>query len=131
MKRGLLTLAAGLSLMSASVASAAPVTQDNFLLKTTGDLVNLCGADQKDPLYTAAVNFCHGFAVGTFRMVEIQEAASRIKRKQVCVANDPNATRESAIAAFVPWAADRPKTLASAPSDGFTEYLIAKFPCKK
>ena len=131
MKRTLLVLTASLAVMTAGGASAALVSQDNFLLKTTSDLVNLCGADQRDPLYTAAINFCHGFGVGTFRMVQIEEAASRTKRKQVCVENEPGTTRDSAIAAFVSWAADKPKVLATTPSDGFVEYLITKFPCKK
>jgi len=131
MKRGLLQFAMiGLALTAASGARAAPVTQDNFLLKTTGDLVALCGADKTDSMYTAAINFCHGFGVGTYRMVEIEEAALRPKRKSLCTA-DAGMSREQAMAGFASWAADKPKTLASPPSDGFTEYLLATFPCKK
>lgn len=131
MKRSLLaSVVAGLTLTAGTSAPAAQVTQDNFLLKTTGDLIVLCGANQNDPLYTAAVNFCHGFAVGAYRMLEIEEAASRTKRKQVCINEYPTVTRNSAIAGFVTWAADKPDVLATQPNDGLTQYLVNAFPCK-
>jgi len=132
MNRGLLTLmAAGFATTAATSGLGASVTRDTFLLKTTGDLVTLCGASQNDPQYTAAVSFCHGFAVGTYRMLEIEEAASRAKLKGVCVGADPTVTRNSAIAGFVTWAADKSDVLAAQPSDGFTQYLLSAFPCKQ
>ena len=132
MKRTVLaSVMAGLALTAATSGAAAQVTQDNFLLSTTGDLVALCGAGQNDPLYTAAVNFCQGFAVGTYRMLEIEEAASRTKRKSVCIDEDPTVTRNSAIAGFVTWAANKPDVLAARPGDGLTEYLLNAFSCKR
>jgi hypothetical protein len=131
MKRGILGFAAvGIVLATAGTARAAAVTEDNFLLKTTADLVALCSADQKDPLYTAAVNYCHGFAVGTYRMLEVEDAASRSKRKTVCL-QQSGQTRSQAMAGFVSWAADKPKVLGSTPSDGFSEYVMQAFACKK
>jgi hypothetical protein len=122
--------AVGLVLTAASGARAAPLTEDNFLMKTTADLVALCGADQKDPLYTAAVNYCHGFAVGTYRMMEIEDAASRKKQKTICV-QQSGVTRSQAIANFVTWAADKPKVLQAPPTDGFGQYVLESFACKK
>jgi Rap1a immunity proteins len=131
MKRGVLQLAAvGFVLASASGAKAAPATEDNFLLKTTADLVALCAADQKDPLYTAAVNYCHGFAVGTYRMLEVEDAASRKKHKDLCL-QQYAMTRSQAMAGFLTWVADKPKVLEMAPTDGFSEYLMQTFACKK
>jgi hypothetical protein len=134
MKSGLLKLAAVAAAITAAQgtatsARAAPVTQDDFMLATTANLVSLCGADKADPLYTAAINFCHGFAVGTYTMIQIEDAASRSKRKAICLPN-PSPTRDQAIAAFVAWASGRPKTLASSPTDGIGEYVMAQYPCK-
>jgi len=130
MKSGLLKLAAvAVAITAASGARAAPVTQDDFLLNTTANLVSLCGADKTDPLYTAAINFCHGFTLGTYTMLRIEDAASRSKHKAICMPNPPP-TRDQAIAAFVAWASSRPKTLASPPTDGLGEYLLAQYPCK-
>jgi hypothetical protein len=80
-------------------------------------------------LYTAAINFCHGFAIGTYTMIQIEDAASRSKRKAICMPNPPP-TRDQAIAAFVTWASGRPKTLASRPTDGIGEYVMSQYPCK-
>ena len=131
MIRGFLQVAAiGLVLTAASGAKAAAVTEDNFLLKATSDLVALCGADQKDPMYTAAVNYCHGFAVGTYRMMEIEDAASRMKHKAICFQQSAM-TRSQAITNFLTWVADKPKVLDTTPTDGFAQYVLEAFACKK
>jgi len=131
MKRAFLQIAAaGFVLAAASGAKAAPVSEDNFMLKTTADLVALCSADKADPLYTAAVNYCHGFAIGTYRMLEIEDQASRNKRKSLCV-DKSGMTRSQAISSFVTWAADKPKVMASAPTEGFGQYVLESFTCNK
>lgn len=111
-----------------SAAQAASVSQDDFLLATTANLVSLCTAAETDPLYTAARNFCHGFAVGTYRLMATVEAASTSKRKLFCVP-ESRPTRDQAITEFVQWARGRPKTLASSPTDGIIEYFIGQYPC--
>ncbi len=110
-------------------ARAATLSPDTFQLATTADLVALCSAPDTDPLYTPARNFCHGFAVGTYRAVATEVAASRSKHKLFCLTNS-GLTRDQAISAFVDWAKDRPKTLESSPTDGMIEYLAAQYPCK-
>jgi hypothetical protein len=80
-------------------SARATVTEQNFLVRNTGDLVALCSASQSDPLYTAAVNFCHGFAVGVFRVVA-EEDAARQSGKVICLPNPPP-SRNQALAAFV------------------------------
>ncbi|HEX3347479.1 MAG TPA: Rap1a/Tai family immunity protein [Acetobacteraceae bacterium] len=129
MRKRCLAFAGLASVALIASARAAPVTQDDFLVATTGNLVALCGAAETDPLYTAARNFCHGFGIGTYRALAIQEAASRAKRKMFCMPpNEP--TRDQAMAAFVQWASARPSTLASAPTDGIAEFLISHYPCR-
>jgi Ssp1 endopeptidase immunity protein Rap1a len=118
----------GIAAVAVCGAQAAPATQDDFQVQTTANLVALCSADQTDPLYTAAQNFCEGFVVGTYRLIAIQEAASTSRRRLFCpAASGP--TRNQAMADFVQWARGRPKTLASSPTDGIVEYLVTKYPC--
>jgi len=129
MKNGSLALAALLAgLAAVSRGEAAPVNRDDFQVETTANLVSLCSAAATDPLYTAAQNFCHGFATATYRMITVQQAATRGKRQLFCMPT-PQPTRDQAIAAFTQWASDRPKTLASSPSDGIVEYLVTQYPC--
>lgn len=114
--------------MAVSAARGAPVSRDDFQAETTGNLVSLCGASEADPLYTAAQNFCHGFAVGTYRTIMVQQMASQTKRKLFCVPDNPP-TRDQAIASFVQWASTRPTTLARPPVDGIVEFLVSQYPC--
>jgi hypothetical protein len=108
------------------IKANAAVTEDNFLLRTTGDLVDLCKATSADPYYTAAVNFCHGFAVGVYRVLESEERAE--PRHMFCV-SDRTPRRAEAIAAFVQWADAHPDQKNLGPADGIAAYLQQQFPC--
>jgi Rap1a immunity proteins len=110
-------------------AQATPVSRDDFQVGTTANLLSLCGATETDPLYTAAQNFCHGYAVATYRAIVKEQMASRAKRKLFCLPSNTVPTRDQAIADFVRWASARPATLSSSPTDGIAEYLAAQYPC--
>jgi len=122
---------AGLALCAAILPSAghAAVTEDTFQLRTTGDLVALCSATPPDPMMTAAVNFCHGFALGVFRVLDEENAARRVNRL-FCVP-DPTPSRTQILADFVQWARSTPGILDQRPADGLTSYLVKIFPCPR
>ena len=40
--------------------------EHNFVVDTTGDLIELCTVDRNEPLHKEAVNFCIGFLVGAY-----------------------------------------------------------------
>ena len=42
------------------------VSEDDFILDTTGDLMELCTVPSSDPLQGQAVSFCYGFLVGAY-----------------------------------------------------------------
>jgi hypothetical protein len=110
-------------------AQATPVNRDDFQVGTTANLLSLCGATESDPLYTAAQNFCHGYAVATYRAIVMEQMASRAKHKLFCLPSNTAPTRDQAIADFVRWASARPETLSSSPTNGIAEYLAAQYPC--
>jgi hypothetical protein len=109
--------------------TAFAVVEKNFEANTTGDLVALCGTPVTDTYYTAAINFCHGFALGT---VDYHEAAAQAEKRQplYCLPT-PRPSRNEAVAAFVAWAKERPAVLATAPSEGVIEFLAFRYPCGK
>jgi hypothetical protein len=121
----------GLALCATALAghAQAAVTEDNFLLRTTADLVELCSAAQSDPLYTAASNFCHGFAVGVFRVLQ-QEDMARKSRHLFCVP-DPAPTRNEGVAHFVEWAKTDPARMTPGPADGIATFLSQQYPCPR
>src|SRR5690349_2107074 len=83
--------------LSAGSAHAA-VTEDTFLLRNTGDLVELCSGAQSDPLYTAAVNFCQGFTVGVFRVLQ-EEDMAKLSQHMFCLPS-PTPSRNETISGF-------------------------------
>jgi hypothetical protein len=121
---------AGIALCAAALPAAgqAAVIEDTFQLRTTGDLVELCSVAPSDPMGTAALNFCHGFALGVYRVLETENAARRMG-KLFCLA-EPMPTRNQALADFVQWAKATPEVMSQAPADGLTGYLTRKYPCK-
>ncbi len=107
-------------------AARAQVAEENFLVRTTGDLVSLCASQPTDRLYTAAQNFCHGYAVGVYQTIEAQQSA--LQTRLFCPpAQMP--TRNEAIARFVTWAQASPARLDTAPPEGIAAYLAERLPC--
>jgi Rap1a immunity proteins len=120
-------LAICLTVSAGSVQAA--VTQDTFLLRNTGDLVDLCSAPQSDPLYTAAVNFCHGFTVGVFRVLQ-EEDMAKASRHMFCLPT-PMPSRNEGVANFVQWAKADPGRAALQPADAIATFLAQQFPCPR
>ncbi len=115
----------GLALIPLASLRAA-VTETNFHMQTAGDLVALCSPDQSDPLATAAINFCQGFAVGVYQTMSGLQAGMR--QKLFCPP-EPLPSRNQAIANFVSWAKSSPSAMAEQPADAIADYLITRFPC--
>ena len=127
MRNPRLILAFALSVAASVGVARGEVAQDNFLVRNTGDLLELCSAPQSSPLYTAAVNFCQGFAVGVFRVLQT-ESAARGMHGLFCMPT-PVPTRNQAIAGFVQWVRENPGQMAQPPADGIAAYLAHQYPC--
>lgn len=108
------------------LAGHAAVTEDTFQLRSTGDLLELCSSAPQDRLGTAALNFCEGFGIGAFRV--LQEVQSVRGLKMFCMPN-PMPTRNEALAAFVAWGKANPDKLDVAPQDGVMAFLSSQYSC--
>src|SRR5262245_48028767 len=85
------------------------LARDDFLVRTTQDLLKLCTASESDPLYQAAIGFCHGFATGSYQYYQ-STTASGEQTAFVCPP-EPPPTRVEAIQMFVEWAKANPQYL--------------------
>jgi hypothetical protein len=123
---------AGVAICVAAFPAAgnAAITEDTFQLRTTSDLVELCSAAPSDPMGTAALNFCHGFALGVYRVLEETNAAAQRTGKMFCMP-DALPSRNQAITDFLQWAKATPAVMSQNPADGVTSYLASKYPCKR
>ncbi len=109
--------------------SQATVTEDSFLLRNSGDVADLCSAAQSDPTYTAATNFCQGFAVGVFRVLQ-EEDAARKANHLFCLPPQPP-TRNEAIAGLVQWIRADSSRMALPAADSIAAYLSQQYPCPR
>lgn len=106
----------------------AAVTEDTFQLRSTSDLVELCSAAPQDRLGTAALNFCEGFGIGVFRVLQEVEATGKLR--MFCLP-DPMPTRNGALAAFVTWGKANADKLGLPAQDGFAAFLNSQYPCAR
>ena len=107
---------------------AGTVTEKDFEVKTTKNLLNLCTVSHDNPLYHHAVNFCHGYLVGAFHYYEASTSGPK-GIKLVCLPN-PHPSRNDAIAMFIGWAKSHPEYLGENAVGTRCRFLMEKWPCK-
>lgn len=123
-----LLVATGLAGAVFASGTAAAATPDQFTLRSTSDLLAVCQESATDNVSSASIGFCHGFLVGTYRVMEIVQEAKPQSARMFCpAATMPN--RTEAIDAFVKWAAARPGELSKAPTESVADYLAVTYPC--
>jgi hypothetical protein len=127
MRSAFLAGAAALAI-SASVA-AAPVTKENFLLRTTADLVAVCGVTRDDPNATAAIHFCHGYYLGLDHFAEV--TGRPFRNTLYCPPEGLKLSRDQTIGMLVEWHRKNPRFASEAPFEGVVRWASATWPCKK
>jgi hypothetical protein len=127
MKRKLIGVLFAVVLLIPALASAAQ--QKDFIVQSTEDIVGLCTTAPDDPLYTAAIHFCHGYLVGAYAYYAAQAAGPEGDRL-VCFSNPPP-SRNDAIEMYVKWAKAHPEHMKKAPVDTLFMFLTEKWPCKE
>ena len=108
--------------------SVGAVSENDFKADTTEQIVNLCTAKVKDPLYHQAVNFCHGYLVGAFDYYEAAHSGPKAF-KLVCLP-DPPPSRNEAIEMFIEWARAHLQHMKDNPVETEFRFLMDTYPCK-
>ncbi len=125
----LAVIATALTTVLAAGTVTAAVTEQNFLLKTTGDLAALCGVSKDDPNAIAAIHFCHGYMLG---LDHYGAATGRVFRDVVyCIPENAHVTRNEAVEMFVKWAATNQQYMSELPIDGLLRWARTTWPCPK
>ena len=108
---------------------ARAVTEEDFKVKTTQNLINLCTVSANDPLRDRAIEFCHGYLVGAYDY-HIAENSGPNGKLLVCPP-DPAPTRNAAINMFIEWAKAHPQYMGEKPVETEFRFLVEKWPCTK
>jgi hypothetical protein len=128
MNRSTLLACAGTLLLAAAAASA-DVTKENFTLRTTRDLVALCGVDRSDPNAPAAIHFCHGYYVGVDQLAEL--TGRPFRDVLYCPPTGLKLTRNEVVAMMVDYHRKNPQYANEAAVEGIFRWVAATWPCRK
>jgi Rap1a immunity proteins len=118
-----------IALMLSPGIVAAAVTDEDFTVKTTQNLLNLCAVSADDPRAKEAIQMCQGYLVGAYDYY-VAENSGKDSMRLVCMPN-PAPTRNEAVAMFVEWAKANQQYMNDRPVDTEFRFLSAKWPCKK
>jgi hypothetical protein len=124
-----LVLAGPLAALLTAGAARGAVMESQFPPTTVRDLLAICAPAKDDPMMTAAVNYCHGFAEGAV-IVEMAHEKQRGGRPLFCLPKPPPAS-DAELASFSAWANATPAHLDRPAVDGMFLYLATKYPCGK
>src|SRR5215475_6615102 len=109
----------------------AVVTDDDFVLATTQNLVNLCSVSPSDPRAKEAIQMCEGYMLGAYQyyLATNTGKGDRGDMRLVCMPN-PTPSRNEVAAMFVEWAKANPQYMKESPVDSEFRFMSAKWPCK-
>lgn len=111
------------------MAAKADITAENFLLKTTADLIALCSVDGKGKDDVAAIHFCHGYLVG---LTQFHAVVNKLFEGKIYCVNDKNRpSRNDAIAMFVKWGKSNAQYHKELPLNGLLRWAGEAYPCDK
>jgi len=127
MHRRMVLLGLALSLYGIQPASA--VTTDNFVSKTTADMVALCTAREDDPQHAVALAYCHGYLMGAYHYF-MAENSGPGQKPTVCLP-EPQPTRQQGIAMFIDYTRQHPQFMSERPVDTLTRFLEVTWPCAR
>lgn len=107
----------------------ASVSEDDFQVTTTGNLVALCTTSKNDPRYLEAIHFCHGYLVGAYHYYLAEQNGPK-GSKLVCLPT-PGPSRNESIDMFIAWTQQHPEYMNELPVESEFRFLIEKWPCKE
>jgi hypothetical protein len=108
---------------------AQAITPERFVVRSTQDLIDVCTTPSSDPLYTAAIHFCHGYLVGAYQYQEALYDGPGIK-PVVCPPDDPKPTRNESVAKYIQWAKAHPEYAKERAVNTLGMFLAEAWPCK-
>ena len=120
-------IALGVALIASATIASAAVTESQFPPRTVRDLIEICTPAKEDPMMTAAINYCHGFAQGAVIVEEAHETQPSA-RKLFCLPS-PRPPSGSELSKFIVWANALPSRLDEPAIDGMFIYLAETYPC--
>ncbi len=110
-------------------AARAEVTEENFRIDTTKDLVALCSVDASDPNAVAAIHMCHGYVMGLVHFHILMHRA--LEGSVFCIDEAERPSRDEAIAMLVTWSRSHPEHDSKEAANGMVQWAADTYPCSE
>lgn len=117
-----------LSALLAMPTLAGAVSEEDFKVETTQNLINLLTVSLEDPLYHQAINFGCGYLVGAFHYY--QASSSGPKGTKLISVPDPRPSRNQVVKMFIDWAKAHPQYMKEMPVETQFRFLMETWPYK-
>ena len=117
---------------TAATLSSAPadaVEDIAFVLRNTGDLVDVCSIAEGDPRHLNAIHACMGYLEG---VVDYHDAITEHEALKPLICYPPTATRQIGLQVFIDWGQanrDDEKLMGEPSVIGMVKALADKWPC--
>lgn len=121
-------LAALLAAATAAPASGQQLTEEDFRSGTAGDLADLCGPAETDPMRGAGIGWCHGFLLAAGQYHATMAAAGTRRHPLFCLP-EPTPSFDQVRGAFVAWVRANPQHANDRALDGFMRFAATAYPC--
>lgn len=123
-----LIAAAAALLMALPAAAQQRLTSESFNVRTTGDLVRLCGTAPADPQYLEALGWCHGYGRGA---LDYHRAATPARAQPLFCGPTPSPPWAEVLARFLAWGNANPNRMSAPAVEGVFLFLIDTYPCPR
>jgi hypothetical protein len=128
MRKSSVAFALGLVLAPwAASAQTDGYTLDDYQLRTSGDLLDICSLDSSSPSYWEARGFCLGFFAGGIHLHDALASSEDFPRL-ACPTGQ--VTRNDVVAVFVDYARAHPEYLSERPMDTVFRAVSDEWPCE-
>lgn len=120
-------LSACLALSAVSLSSSAAMPEE-FAVRNTQDLVDICDTDRNDPLHAQVLSFCYGYVAGAYQYQQnLYQGPGR--QPLVCPPNPPP-PRKQGVALYLQWMKSHPEYLPEQAVDTIMKFLVETWPCQ-
>ena len=120
-------LALGVALVPLTVwAQTKGYTLDDYQLRTSGDLLDICALDPSNSQDWEARGFCLGYFAGG---IDLHDALAATRDYPRIACPSEGVTRDDVVATFVAYAQAHPEHLNEPPMDTVFRAVIDRWPC--
>jgi Rap1a immunity proteins len=102
-------------------------TLDDYQLRTSGDLLDICALDSSNPHYLEARGFCLGYFAGGIDLHDTLAVSDEFPR---LACPHGQVTRDTVVETFIAYAQAHPEHLAERPMDTVFRAVIDQWPCE-